>query len=156
MRAVLQRVIRASVGVGDETIASIGHGLVVLLGVGRADHATDAQVLATKIAELRVFDDAQGKMNRSLRDVEGAALVVPQFTLYADARRGRRPDFTAAAPPADGQRLFEAFVGFLRGRDVEVAAGRFGAHMRVALENDGPVTVVLSTDPWREGQLGAD
>lgn len=156
MRVVLQRVTRASVAVGDENIASIGRGLVVLFGVGREDRATDAQALATKIAELRIFDDDQGKMNRSLRDVGGAALVVPQFTLYADARHGRRPDLTAAAPPADGQRLFEAFVGFLRGREVEVAAGRFGAHMRVLLENDGPVTVVLSTDAWREGHLGAD
>ena len=153
MRAVLQRVTRASVSVGDDTIASIARGFVVLLGVGEADRAEDAQRLAGKIAELRIFDDEQGKMNRSLRDVAGSALVVPQFTLYADARHGRRPDLARAASATDGRRLYEAFVGFLRGREVTVETGRFGAHMRVSLENDGPVTVVLTTDGWEEGDL---
>jgi D-tyrosyl-tRNA(Tyr) deacylase len=154
MRAVLQRVARASVRVEDDTIASIDRGLLVLLAVGARDRAVQAQALASKIAELRIFDDEAGKMNRSIRDVRGEALVVPQFTLYADARRGRRPDFTGAASPADGERLYEAFLGFLRGRDVAVASGRFGARMRVTLENDGPVTIVLTTDGWSEGDIG--
>lgn len=154
MRAVLQRVTRGSVSVEGEPFASIQRGLVILLAIGADDHADDAQLLATKIVELRIFDDERGKMNRSLRDVGGAALVVPQFTLYGDARHGRRPDFTAAAAPEQGRRLFDAFVGFLRGREAEVAAGRFGAHMRVEIENDGPVTIVLTTDGWREAQLG--
>ena len=93
-------------------------------------------------------------MNRGLRDVDGAALVVPQFTLYADARHGRRPDLSAAAPAEDGRRLYEAFVGFLRGREIRVETGRFGAHMRVELENDGPVTIALSTDGWEQAALG--
>lgn len=154
MRAVLQRALGARVSVGDEEIGRIGRGLVAFLGVGAEDRATQAQALATKVAELRIFDDAAGKMNLSVRDAGGAVLVVPQFTLYADARRGRRPDFTRAAKPADGERLYDAFVGFLRGREVQVATGRFGAHMRVEVENDGPVTVVLSTDGWAEGDLG--
>jgi D-tyrosyl-tRNA(Tyr) deacylase len=153
VRAVVQRVTRASVRVGDETIASIGHGLLILFGVGSDDTPQAAQTLASKIADLRIFDDETGKMNRSIREVGGAALIVPQFTLYADVRRGRRPDFTAAAHPGDGRRLYEAFVGFVRGRDVEAAAGRFGAHMVVTLENDGPVTVVLTTDGWTGGEV---
>ena len=153
MRVVLQRVRRASVFVDDEKIASIGRGLVALLGVGRDDHARDAELLAGKLADLRVFDDEAGKMNRSLREVGGALLAVPQFTLYGDARHGRRPDFSRAAAPEDGRRLYEAFVGFLRGRDLTVESGRFGAHMRVELENDGPVTIVLATDGWAEVDL---
>ena len=154
MRAVVQRVTRASVSVDGREVGRIGHGFVALVGVGRVDHAKDAQALADKLVELRVFDDEHGKMNRSLRDVAGAVLAVPQFTLYADARHGRRPDFTAAAAPSDAQRLYEAFVGFLRGRKVEVVSGQFGAHMLVSLTNDGPVTVTLTTDGWREAELG--
>ena len=135
-------------------LGRIERGFVVLVGVGGRDHAKDAQTLADKIVELRVFDDERGKMNRSLRDIGGAVLAVPQFTLYADARHGRRPDFTAAAAPADAQRLYEAFVGFLRGREVDVVSGRFGARMLVSLENDGPVTITLTTDGWREAELG--
>lgn len=153
MRAVLQRVTRASVRIENETVATISRGFVVLLGIGRNDHAGDAQTLADKITALRVFDDEQGKMNRSLAETGAAVLVVPQFTLYADARHGRRPDFSAAAAPADGERLYDGFVGFLRGRDLHVETGRFGAHMKVDLENDGPVTIVLSTDGWPEGDL---
>lgn len=153
MRAVLQRVTRASVAVDGRELGSIDRGLVALVGVGSGDHAKDAQELADKIVELRVFDDERGKMNRSLREIRGKILAVPQFTLYADARHGRRPDFTAAARPADAQRLYEAFVGFLRGREVEVVSGEFGAHMLVSLTNDGPVTVALSTDGWREAEL---
>ena len=153
MRALLQRVTRATVRIEHETAGAIEQGFVVLLGVGRADHARDAQVLADKVTSLRVFDDENGKMNRSLAEVGGAALVVPQFTLYADARHGRRPDFSSAAAPEDGRRLYEAFVGFLRRREIPVTTGRFGAHMRVELENDGPVTIALSTDGWPEADL---
>lgn len=153
MRAVIQRVRRARVLVDQQLLGSIDAGLVVLVGVGRSDHARDAEALADKIAVLRIFDDEAGRMNRSVHDVGGRILAVPQFTLYADARHGRRPEFTAAAAPADGERLYAAFVGFLRGRDVVVESGRFGAHMRVELENDGPVTVLLSTDGWREAEI---
>lgn len=153
MRAVLQRVTRASVSVDDEVVASIERGLLVLLGVGRNDGAAQVRELAGKVADLRIFGDAAGRMNLSLRDVGGAALVVPQFTLYADLRKGRRPDFGSAAPPADAERLCEAFAGFLGESDVPVQTGRFGAHMVVALENDGPVTVILTTDGWDEGAL---
>ena len=154
MRAVVQRVRRARVLVEGRTLGAIDDGLAVLLGVGKGDHARDAEVLADKIAVLRVFDDEAGRMNRSLRDVGGKVLAVPQFTLYADARHGRRPDFAAAATPADGERLYDAFVGFLRGRDIVVETGRFGAHMQVELDDDGPVTVVLATDAWREAEIG--
>jgi D-tyrosyl-tRNA(Tyr) deacylase len=153
VRAVVQRVTRASVRVGDETLARIDRGMVILFGAGSSDSAATARTLASKLAELRIFDDGAGKMNLSLRDVRGAALIVPQFTLYADVRRGRRPDFAAAAEPGEGRRLYEAFVGFMRDREIEVASGRFGAHMTVELENDGPVTVVLTTDGWPEGGL---
>ena len=153
MRAVVQRVRHARVLVDGEVLGAIDTGLLILVGVGRSDHAHDAESLAEKIAGLRIFDDDAGKMNRSLKDIGGRILAIPQFTLYADARHGRRPEFTAAAAPADGARLYDAFVGFLRGRDLDVASGRFGAHMRVELENDGPVTIVLSTDGWREAEL---
>lgn len=153
MRAVLQRVTRASVRTDGNVLGTIERGYVILVGVGKGDHASDAQALADKVVALRVFDDEGGKMNRSLADVRGRVLAVPQFTLYADARHGRRPDLSRAAAPDDGQRLFEAFVGFLRGRDVVVETGRFGAQMRVELENDGPVTIVVSTDGWEEGAL---
>lgn len=154
MRAVIQRVRRARVLVDDEVLGSIATGLAVLVGIGRSDHARDAKALAEKVAVLRVFDDDSGHMNRSLKDVGGRILAVPQFTLYADPRHGRRPDVAAAAAPEDGRRLYEAFVGFLRGNDVAVESGRFGAHMRLELENDGPVTIVLTTDGWREAELG--
>lgn len=136
-----------------EPLGAIGGGFLILLGVGAGDHASDAQALCDKITALRVFDDEQGRMNRSLRDVGGAALLVPQFTLYADARRGRRPDLSSAAAPDDARRLYEAFVGFLRGREIPVETGRFGARMKVELENDGPVTIVLSTDAWPEADV---
>jgi D-tyrosyl-tRNA(Tyr) deacylase len=153
MRAVIQRVRRARVLADGETLGGIERGLVVFVGVGRADHARDAELLAQKIAVLRLFDDEAGRMNRSLTDVGGGVLVVPQFTLYADARHGRRPDFTAAATPEDGDRLYAAFVGFLRGADLAVQTGRFGARMSVELDNDGPVTLVLATDGWREAEV---
>lgn len=135
-------------------MAEIKSGVVVLLGVGANDRPEDGEKLAAKIARLRIFEEG-GRMQRALGDVGGAVLAVPQFTLYGDARHGRRPDFTAAAPPELGKRLFEGFCGALRGSGVEVQQGRFGATMLVSLEADGPVTLTLSTDGWRESELGS-
>ena len=143
----------ASVEVGGERAGSIAKGLVVLLGVGASDTATDGERLAAKIASLRVFDDGSGKLQHTVADAGGSVLVVPQFTLYGDVRRGRRPDFTAAAAPEIGRRLYEAFCGVLRGNDLTVATGVFGAAMRVQIDADGPVTIVVSTDRWNEGEL---
>ena len=154
MRAVVQRVRSASVHVADETIATIGPGLTVLLGVAADDRPEDGERMATKILGLRIFDDGRGRLDRTLKDTGGSILVVPQFTLYGDVRHGRRPDFTGAAPPELGRRLFDAFCGVLRGADASVAQGRFGADMRIVLEADGPVTLVLSTDGWAEADLG--
>ena len=140
--------------VGEERVAEIKSGVVVLLGVGANDRPEDGERLAAKIAGLRIFEEA-GRMQRAIGDVGGMALAVPQFTLYGDARHGRRPDFTAAAPPELGKRLFEAFCGALRGTGVEVRQGRFGATMLVSVEADGPVTLALSTDGWRESELGS-
>ena len=153
-RAVVQRVRSASIDVGGERVADIKSGVVVLVGVGASDRPEDGERLAAKIAGLRIFEEA-GKMQRALADVGGTALAVPQFTLYGDARHGRRPEFTAAAPPELGKRLFEAFCGALRGNGIEVRQGRFGAAMLVRLEADGPVTLALSTDGWRESELGS-
>ena len=144
----------ATVDVGDERVAEIKSGVLVLVGVGANDRPEDGERLAAKIAGLRIFEEA-GKMQRALPDVGGMVLAVPQFTLYGDVRHGRRPDFTAAAPPALGKRLFEAFCGALRGAGVEVRQGRFGATMLVRMETDGPVTLALSTDAWRESELGS-
>jgi len=154
VRAVVQRVRSASVDVADETIATIGPGLSVLLGVAADDRAEDGERVAAKILALRIFDDGHGRLDRTLKDSGGSVLVIPQFTLYGDVRHGRRPDFTAAAPPELGRRLFEAFCGVLRGADAAVAQGRFGADMRIVLEADGPVTLVLSTDGWAQADLG--
>ena len=143
----------ASVEVGGERIGSIAAGLVVLLGVGASDAATDGERLAAKIATLRVFDDGSGKLQHTVADAGGSVLVVPQFTLYGDVRRGRRPDFTAAAPPDVGRRLFEGFCGVLRANDLTVETGVFGAAMRVQIDADGPDTIVVSTDRWSEGEL---
>lgn len=151
---MLQRVRSASVDVGEERIAAIGPGVVVLLGVGPADRATDGERLAAKVASLRIVDDARGRLQHTVAESGGSVLVVPQFTLYGDIRQGRRPDFTKAAPPELGERLFDAFCGALRGAGLNVATGRFGAAMRVSLEADGPVTIVASTDGWDEGDLG--
>ena len=145
MRAVLQRVTRASVTVEGETVGLIGPGLVVLLGVAQGDGPADALRLATKAAELRIFADDEGRFSRSLIEAGGSALVVSQFTLLADVRKGRRPSFVGAARPEDAEPLVAAFIEALRGLGVSVAAGRFGEHMLVDLENDGPVTIVLDT-----------
>ncbi len=145
MRALLQRVSRAEVRVDDETIGAIGPGLVVLLGVGPDDDPVVAESLARKVAELRIFADDEGRTNRSLLDVGGEALVVSQFTLFADTRRGRRPGFTGAALPEQAIPLYERFAGALEAVGVTVARGRFGAEMQVELVNDGPFTIWLDS-----------
>jgi D-tyrosyl-tRNA(Tyr) deacylase len=145
VRALLQRVSRAEVRVDGERIAAIGQGLLVLVGVGPADDPAIAQGLARKIAELRIFEDERGRTNRSLFDVAGEALVVSQFTLFADTGSGRRPGFTGAAPPDVAIPLYEAFAAALEGQGVTVAQGRFGAEMEVELVNDGPFTIWLDT-----------
>ncbi len=146
MRAVIQRVTEASVTVEHEVAGQIGGGLLVLLGIGAGDQPAVATLLAEKIANMRIFADDDGRFNRSALDVGGAVLVVSQFTLYADTRRGRRPSFAAAAPPDVAAPLVDAFVAALRERGITVATGVFGAHMQVALLNDGPVTIVLDSD----------
>ncbi len=146
MRALLQRTTGAEVRVDGEVVGAIGAGLVVLLGVGPEDDDATADDLARKSAELRIFRDADGRTDRSLLDVGGAALVVSQFTLYADTRRGRRPGFSGAAPPELAERLYLRFADSLRGVGVTVATGRFGAEMAVSLVNDGPFTIWLDTD----------
>ena len=145
MRALLQRVTRASVTVGEETVGSIGPGLVVFLGVGVGDTESDARLLADKLLHLRIFADDASKFNRSALDTRAGILVVSQFTLYADARKGRRPSFTEAAPPALAESLYNRVVELVRASGLTVATGRFAAHMRVELVNDGPVTIWLDS-----------
>jgi D-tyrosyl-tRNA(Tyr) deacylase len=145
MRAVLQRVNQAAVVVDGETVGAIERGLLVLLGVAPTDTPAEAQWLAEKIAGLRIFNDEAGKMNLSVADVVGAVLVVSQFTLHGDCRKGRRPSFLGAAPPEIAGPLYEAFVNALRALGLPVATGRFGAMMQVELINDGPVTLILET-----------
>jgi D-tyrosyl-tRNA(Tyr) deacylase len=145
MRAVLQRVRRARVVVGEEVAGAIGPGLLVLLGVAADDTEEGARWLADKVVGLRVFNDADGKMNLSVADVGGAALVVSQFTLYGDCRKGRRPSFVEAAPPELAVPLYEAFVAAVRAQGIPTATGRFGAMMQVELVNDGPVTLIVDS-----------
>lgn len=145
MRAVLQRVSEARVRVNGEIVGEIGRGLLVLLGVGQGDGEADARFLAEKTAGLRIFEDAQGKMNLSVEEVAGAVLVVSQFTLYGDCRQGRRPGFSAAAPPELADALYRQFVAGLRKRGLPVATGIFQAEMAVELVNDGPVTLLLDS-----------
>ena len=143
MRIVLQRVSHAKVSVNDQTIAEIGPGVVLLVGIGPSDGEEQAQYLAAKIANLRIFEDQDGKINRSLLDVGGEAIVVSQFTLYADTRKGRRPSFTDAAAPQIAQPLVEQFAALLGEQGVPTQTGEFGAHMLVEIANDGPVTIYL-------------
>lgn len=145
MRAVVQRASRASVTVADEVVGQIGRGFVVLLGVADEDTAADADWLADKIAGLRVFEDADGKMNLALADVAGAVLAISQFTLLGDCRKGRRPSFIAAARPEAAETLYDHFVARLRSLGLLVETGRFQTHMDVALVNDGPVTLLLDS-----------
>jgi D-tyrosyl-tRNA(Tyr) deacylase len=145
MRVVLQRVARARVTVGGEVIGQIGRGLLVLLGVNHTDNADDVRWLADKVVGLRIFEDAAGKMNLGLADVGGEMLVVSQFTLYGDCRKGRRPSFVEAAPPDVATPLYEAFVHAVRAQGIPTATGRFGAMMQVELINDGPVTLIVDS-----------
>ncbi|HEY1380889.1 MAG TPA: D-aminoacyl-tRNA deacylase [Gemmataceae bacterium] len=147
MRAVIQRVSRASVTIGGEVVGRIDRGLLVLLGLTHSDTPADACWLAEKTIGLRIFNDADGKMNLGLTDVGGAVLVVSQFTLYGDAQKGRRPSFVAAARPEQAIPLYEAFVNGVRALGVPVETGRFGAMMDVELVNDGPVTLILDSPP---------
>lgn len=152
MRAVIQRVSSASVTVDGAVAGRIGAGLLVLLGVGKGDTEADAETLARKIVELRVFQDEAGRMNLSVKDTGGALLVVSQFTLYGDTRKGRRPSFDLAAPPEEARRLYERFVEAARAQGVAVETGVFQAMMSVSLVNEGPVTfLVESRDPSRSG-----
>ena len=143
MRIVLQRVSYASVDVDGKRIADIGQGVLLLVGIGSEDSTVDLGKTAKKIIDLRIFEDDEGKMNRSLRDIGGAVLAVSQFTLYADISKGRRPSFVHAAPPELAEPLFDSFVNALRSESVDVQTGEFGAKMAVRLENDGPVTLTL-------------
>ncbi|MGA9396829.1 MAG: D-aminoacyl-tRNA deacylase [Anaerolineaceae bacterium] len=143
MKALLQRVSSGSVSVEGNTIASIGIGLVILVGIGRADGEPQAQAMAEKIATLRIFEDEAGKMNLSIRDTNGAALVVSQFTLYADTRKGRRPAFIDAAAPDVAKKLVDVFIKTLQDQGIPTQSGEFGAHMSVEITNDGPVTIMI-------------
>ncbi|ACL26111.1 D-aminoacyl-tRNA deacylase [Chloroflexus aggregans] len=149
MRAVIQRVTEASVTVAGQVVGAIGPGLLILLGVNQTDTLDDVALLAEKIAHLRIFSDEEGKFNLSLLDTGGAALVVSQFTLYADTRKGRRPSFTAAARPEIAAPLVDTFTTALRTYGIPVATGVFGAMMQVALVNDGPVTIVMDSAELR-------
>ena len=145
MRAVVQRVARARVTVGDKVSGEIGRGLLVLLGVGHEDRETDADYLAGKIMGLRIFEDDGGKMNRAVGEAAGSVLVVSQFTLYGDVRRGKRPSFDAAAPPERARVLYEYFVHRIRAAGLRCETGRFQETMQVELVNDGPVTILLDS-----------
>jgi len=148
MRAVIQRVTQAQVTVGEDgedVVSKIGPGLCVLLGIGKGDGERNAESLARKVGSLRIFDDDQGKLNRSVSETHGEVLVVSQFTLYGDCRKGNRPSFGEAAAPADAQRLYEFFVAQLRATGLAVATGRFQTAMSVALVNDGPVSLILES-----------
>ncbi len=146
MRVVVQRVTQAAVHVGDEEVSRIGPGLLVVAGVGHEDTEQDARFMAGKIAGLRIFEDRHGKMNLSALQVGGSVLVVSQFTLYGDCRKGRRPSFIAAAPPEQAERMYDQFVEHVGCQGISVATGRFRAHMQVELTNDGPVTIWIDTE----------
>jgi len=145
MRAVVQRVSRASVEVDSTIVGDIGAGVLVLLGVASSDTPNDAEYLAEKVANLRIFPDSEGKMNRSVAEAGGSALVVSQFTLYGDARKGRRPSYSDAAPPEKANELYQYFVERLKATGLRVATGTFQAMMQVSLVNDGPVTILLDS-----------
>ncbi|OGO37225.1 MAG: D-tyrosyl-tRNA(Tyr) deacylase [Chloroflexi bacterium RBG_16_57_8] len=145
MKAALQRVTQASVSVGGEVVGSVGPGLVVLVGVANGDTERDAEYLAKKAVEMRIFEDSTGKLNLSALDIKGDVLAVSQFTLLADTRKGRRPSFTDAAPPDQAKALFEKFVAAARACGLKVETGRFQQHMLVEIHNDGPVTIVLDS-----------
>jgi len=150
VRAVVQRVKGASVRIGDEVVGAIDAGLLVLLGVAADDGAAEADWLATKLAGLRIFADSAGKFAHSVLETGGSVLLVSQFTLFADTRKGRRPSFAAAAPPVLAEELYQRLAERLRAQGLRVATGRFGAAMAVSLINDGPVTIILDTPPRRD------
>jgi len=152
MKAVVQRVASASVSVAGHEVSRIGHGLLILLAVGNADTEEEARWTAEKCAELRIFQDEQGKMNKSLLDAGGSALVVSQFTLYGDCSKGRRPSFTGAGAPERAEELFGVFCDFMRGTGVEVQTGMFGEKMLVAIQNDGPVTLIIEKENKGTGE----
>ena len=145
MRAVVQRVRKAKVEVKEDNIGEIGQGLLIFLGVGKGDSEHDAEYLAEKIAHLRIFEDEKGNMNLSALDIKGEALVISQFTLFGDCRKGRRPSFTEAAPPVEAEMLYEKFIEFLGKKGIQSKTGRFQAMMDVFLVNDGPVTILLDS-----------
>jgi D-tyrosyl-tRNA(Tyr) deacylase len=145
MRAVVQRVSRANVVIAGDTVGDIGSGLVILLGIAHADTPAQAQWLAEKVAGLRIFNDAEGKMNRDLVEVGGAMLIVSQFTLYGDCRKGKRPSFIDAASPSIAIPLYETIINSVKALGIRVAEGRFGADMKVELVNDGPVTLIVDS-----------
>jgi D-tyrosyl-tRNA(Tyr) deacylase len=145
VRAIVQRVLEAQVSVANEIVGKIGSGICVFLGIGRNDNDANADILARKVWRLRIFEDDKGKMNRSVADLKGEILVVSQFTLYADCRKGNRPSFTDAAPTFEADRLYNHFVEKLRGFGLTVATGRFQAKMKVSVVNDGPVTFILES-----------
>jgi len=146
MRAVIQRVNQASVAVDNKIVGKIGQGLVVLLGVTHNDLEEDAAYLAHKICDMRIFEDAEEKMNLSLREVDGEVLAISQFTLYANTRKGRRPSFIEAAPPDRANSLYEYFINCIKNENITVAAGIFGAMMLIRIDNYGPVTIILNSD----------
>jgi D-tyrosyl-tRNA(Tyr) deacylase len=146
MRCVIQRVSKASVRVENETIAQINHGILALVGIGREDDLKDLHWMAEKISGLRIFEDEQGKMNLSLLDVQGEMLMVSQFTLYGDCRKGKRPSFTEAAAPQDAEKLFNELVNAVRQKGISVETGKFQSEMAVELINQGPVTIILDSN----------
>lgn len=154
MRALIQRVKSGAVYIDGKEVGRIGKGFVILLGVGQRDSIEDLDYLVDKVVNLRVFPDEEGKMNLSLLDVGGEVLVVSQFTLYADCRKGRRPSFTDAAPPDKGKEMYELFVSRLRERGLKVETGEFGAMMLVEIHNDGPVTIMLDSEDRRRPRGG--
>lgn len=146
MRAVIQRVKKAEVRVDSQAVARVGAGLLVLLGIGKEDSLEKAELFAEKVVNLRIFDDEQGRMNRSISETKGGLLCVSQFTLYGDCRKGRRPSYDRAAPPDIARGLYEAFVAAVRARGITVGTGQFQAMMEVELVNDGPVTLLLDSE----------
>lgn len=154
MRALIQRVTRASVSVGDDTLGQIGPGFVVFVGISRDDQEADADYIVSKILNLRIFSDEEGRFNISALDSEAQLLVISQFTLYADTRRGRRPGFTEAAPPDDAKSLFDLTLAKFSESGLTVATGQFQAHMLVSIENDGPVTIMLDSEDRNRPRRG--
>ena len=150
MKAVIQRVAHASVAVDGSVVGSCGRGFLLLLGVAEGDTELDAELLCRKIVNLRIFPDEAGKMNRSIKDIDGELLVISQFTLMANYRHGNRPDFLASARPEEAERLYEFFKSLVAKEVKRVESGIFGAHMEVSLLNDGPVTIIMDTDIWKK------